>query len=158
MLTSEEIKRYVPQRFPMLMVDQVLDFEKGKSLRGLKNISANEIYFLGHFPHQAIMPGAFILEGVAQCSVILFQLTYGEMDAEEIPVFGSVKARFLKPAFPGDQLIYEVEATKLTSFAGIFEGTVNVKDEVIARCQLSMGKQPLDDLNLSSGYSSKESA
>ena len=138
----------------MLMVDQVLEFEKGKSLKGLKNVSANEIYFLGHFPHQAIMPGAFILEGVAQCSVILFQLTYGEMDTNEVPVFGSVKARFLKPAFPGDQLIYEVEATKLTSFAGIFEGTVTVKDKVIAKCQLSMGKQPLDELNLKSEFGS----
>lgn len=150
MLNSEELKRYIPQRFPMLMVDQILDFEKGKCLKGLKNVSANEIFFLGHFPRQAIMPGAFLLEGLAQCSVILFQLTYGEIDTDEIPVFGSVKARFLRPAFPGDQLIYEVEATKLTSFAGIFEGTVKVKNKTIAKCQLSMGKQSIDELSLKS--------
>lgn len=148
MLTSEELKRFIPQRFPMLMVDRILEYEKGTSLKGLKNVSANEIFFLGHFPHQAIMPGAFILEGLAQCSVILFQLTYGEMKTDEIPVFGFVKARFLKPAFPGDQLIYEVEATKMTSTAGIFEGTVKVNGTTIAKGQLSMGKQSSDELNL----------
>ncbi|MFQ6094213.1 MAG: 3-hydroxyacyl-ACP dehydratase FabZ [bacterium] len=147
MLNSEELKRYLPQRFPMMMVDRVLDFEKGKSLKGLKNVSANEIYFLGHFPQQAIMPGAFVLEGLAQCSVILFQLTYGVMADDEVPVFGSVKARFLHPVFPGDQLIYEVEATKLTSSAGIFEGMAKVNNKAVAKCQLSMGKQSIGDLN-----------
>jgi 3-hydroxyacyl-[acyl-carrier-protein] dehydratase len=71
MLDFEEVKKYLPQQFPMLMVDRVLTYEKGKAITAIKNVTGNELFFQGHFPEKAIMPGAFILEGLGQCSVIL---------------------------------------------------------------------------------------
>ena len=144
MLDFEQVKKYLPQRFPMLMVDRVLSYEKGKNLTAIKNVTGNELFFQGHFPQKAIMPGAFILEGLGQCSVILFQLTYGLLQKEETPLFGSVEGRFLEPVFPGDQLRYEVTAVKMTSTAGIFKGIAKVEDRTIAKCELTMGKQTID--------------
>jgi 3-hydroxyacyl-[acyl-carrier-protein] dehydratase len=145
MLDFEEVKKYLPQQFPMLMVDRVLTYEKGKAITAIKNVTGNELFFQGHFPEKAIMPGAFILEGLGQCSVILFQLTYGLLQKNETPLFGSVEGRFLNPAFPGDQLRYEVEAVKMTSTAGIFKGIAKVEDQIVAKCELTFGKQNTED-------------
>ena len=71
MLNFEEIKKLVPQRYPFLMLDKVLELEKGKRIVVIKNVSGNEPYFLGHFPEKAIMPGAFIIEGMGQAAIIL---------------------------------------------------------------------------------------
>ena len=143
MLDFEEVKKYLPQQFPMLMVDRVLTHEKGKSLTAIKNVTGNELFFQGHFPEKAIMPGVFILEGLGQCSVILFQLTYGLLQRDETPLFGSVEGRFLDPVFPGDQLRYEIEAVKMTSTAGIFKGIAKIEERTVAKCELSMGKQTI---------------
>ena len=127
------------------MVDRVLTYEKGKAITAIKNVTGNELFFQGHFPEKAIMPGVFLLEGLGQCSVILFQLTYGLLQKEEMPLFGSVDGRFLNPVFPGDQLTYEVEAVKMTSTAGIFKGVANVEDRIVVKCELTFGKQSTKD-------------
>jgi 3-hydroxyacyl-[acyl-carrier-protein] dehydratase len=146
MLTFDELKRYLPQRFPMLMVDRVLDYEVGKSLRAVKAVSGNDIHFLGHFPAFSILPGAMLMEGMGQCTAILFQLTYGALADDEIAMFGGVNGRFLKPVFPGDQILYEVEAVKMVSFGGVFKVTASVDGEPVARCELSMGKAKVSEL------------
>ena len=145
MLDFEEVKKYLPQQFPMIMVDKVLNYEKGKNITAIKNVTGNEIYFQGHFPEKAIMPGAFILEGLGQCSVILFQLTYGILQKGETPLFGSVEGRFLNPVYPGDQLRFEVEALKMTSTAGVFKGIAMVEDRIVTKCELTMGKETFND-------------
>jgi 3-hydroxyacyl-[acyl-carrier-protein] dehydratase len=147
MLQFEELKKYLPYRFPMLMVDRVLDYESGKRLKALKNVNANDISFFGHFPEMLIMPGTLILEGIGQCCAILFQLTFGQLAPDEVPLFGSVSARFLCPVFPGDQLFYEVEAEKLTSYAGVFKGVAKVEDKVAVKFQMTMGKRATTELN-----------
>lgn len=147
MLNFNQIKKYLPQQFPLIMIDKVLEFEKGKRLTAIKNVSGNEYFFPGHFPDMAIMPGALILEGLGQCSIILFELTFGTLENDEIPLFASVQARFLKPVFPGDQLKYEVEIIKVTSYAGIFKGIATVDDQVVVKCQMSMGKQARSSLS-----------
>ena len=86
MLDFNQIREYLPQRWPMLMVDKVLEFEKGRSLTAVKNVSANEIFFVGHFPNMAIFPGALILEGFGQSASILYQLTFGALSQDEIPL------------------------------------------------------------------------
>lgn len=141
MLDYQEIRKYLPQRFPMIMVDKVLDFEKGKTLTALKNVTGNEIFFLGHFPEYAILPGALILEGFGQSAAILYQLTLGMMPQDEIPLYGSVKAKFFKPVVPGDQLIYEIEVIKITSQAGLFKAVGRVDMDVVAKAELGVGKR-----------------
>jgi 3-hydroxyacyl-[acyl-carrier-protein] dehydratase len=141
MLNFNEIRKYLPQQFPMIMVDKVLGYEKGTSIKALKNVSGNEIFFLGHFPQMAIMPGALILEGLGQSAMILFSLTYGTLPAGDIPLYGAVNAKFLKTVVPGDQLIYEVEAIKLISNAGIFKAVARVESDLVARAEITLGKQ-----------------
>jgi 3-hydroxyacyl-[acyl-carrier-protein] dehydratase len=105
-LDFEEIKKLIPQRFPFLMVDKVLELEPGKEVLAVKNISGNDIFFLGHFPDRAIVPGVAIIEAMAQTSIILFASGERNKECSKKPVYflGSVKARFFHPVVPGDQL------------------------------------------------------
>ena len=140
-LDYQEVRKYLPQQFPLIMVDKVLDFEKGKTLTAIKYVTGNEIFFPGHFPGFAIMPGALILEGFGQSAAILYQLTLGMISQEEIPLYGSVKAKFYHTVVPGDQLIYEIEAIKITSHAGLFNAVGRVDMDVVARAELGLGKR-----------------
>jgi 3-hydroxyacyl-[acyl-carrier-protein] dehydratase len=113
-LDFEAIKKYLPQRFPFIMLDKVIELEPGKRAVGIKNISGNDIFFLGHFPDKAVMPGAAIIEAMAQTAIILFATARDEQKEGKKPIyyFGSVKARFLHTVVPGDQLKITVENTK----------------------------------------------
>ncbi len=110
-LDFEEIKKLIPQRFPFIMIDRVLEIEPGKHAIAVKNISGNDMVFLGHFPEKAIMPGALIIEAMAQTAIILFATSGKNESVDKKPLyyFGSVKARFLHPAVPGDQLKIRVD-------------------------------------------------
>jgi 3-hydroxyacyl-[acyl-carrier-protein] dehydratase len=141
MLDYQEVRKYLPQQFPMIMVDKVIDFEKGKTLTAVKNVTANEIFLPGHFPGFSIMPGALILEGFGQSAAILYQLTLGMMGLDDIPLYGSVKAKFYKTVVPGDQLIYKIEAIKITSHAGLFNAVGRVEMDVVAKAELGLGKR-----------------
>ncbi len=101
-LDFEAVKRLVPQKFPFLMVDRVLELEPGHRAIAIKNISGNEFFFLGHFPNMAVMPGALIIEGMAQTAIILFRKSAeaeGRVfdDDNTLFFFGGAKVRFLKP-------------------------------------------------------------
>lgn len=113
-LDFEGIKKLIPQRFPFIMIDKILEVEPGKHAVSVKNISGNDILFLGHFPEKAIMPGVAIIEAMAQTSIILFA-TDKEREGSKKPIYylGSVKARFLHPVVPGDQL--KIKATNIKS-------------------------------------------
>ena len=140
-LDYQEVRKFLPQQFPLIMVDKVLDFEKGKSLTALKNVTANEIFLPGHFPGFAILPGVLILEGFGQSSAILYQLTLGMMSQEDIPLYGTVKAKFYHTVVPGDQLIYEIEVIKITSQAGLFKAVGRVNRNLVAKAELGFGKR-----------------
>ena len=137
-LDFEEIKKLIPQRFPFIMIDKVLEVEPGKYAVAVKNVSGNEIFFPGHFPEKAIMPGALIIEAMAQTSIILFAAekeTKGE-DKKPIYYFGSVKARFLHPVVPGDQLKIKAVNVKSLPNGAFVSVEAFVDDKKVSEAEL----------------------
>ena len=132
----EDIKRLLPHRYPFLLVDRILEGEKGKNLVGLKNVSMNEPFFQGHFPTEPIMPGVLILEGMAQVGGILAFYSIPEMIGEKLIYFAGIdKVRFRRPVVPGDQLIYEMEVLKHKGKIWKMAGKAKVNNEVVAEAE-----------------------
>ena len=144
-LDYEGVRKLLRHRFPFLMIDYVRHFESRKKLIALKNVTGNEIHFLGHFPEIAIMPGVLLIEAMAQAGSLLLLMDIGEqyLVTQEDVIFlaGVDKARFLKPVVPGDQLIINVTPIKLISNAGIISSEVMVNTEVVARAQFTFGQK-----------------
>jgi 3-hydroxyacyl-[acyl-carrier-protein] dehydratase len=137
-LDFEEIKKLIPQRFPFIMIDRVLEIEPGKHAIAVKNISGNDMVFLGHFPEKAIMPGALIIEAMAQTAIILFATNNKSDNTGKRPLYyyGSVKARFLHPAVPGDQLKIRVENVKTSPSGAFVSGEAYIDDKKIAEAEM----------------------
>jgi 3-hydroxyacyl-[acyl-carrier-protein] dehydratase len=136
-LDFEEIKSLVPQRFPFIMIDRVLELEPGKEAVAVKNVSGNDIFFLGHFPEKAIMPGAAIIEAMAQTSIVLFASDKKqEGDKKPLYYFGSVKARFFHPVVPGDQLRIKVVNVKSLPNVVYVSGEAFVEDKKVSEAEL----------------------
>ncbi len=131
-LDFEQIKAIIPQRFPFLMLDRVIEIEPGIRVVGLKNLTGNELFYQGHFPKKAVTPGAMITEAIAQTGIVFFHVTQPDL-SDVTYLMGSLKMRFISPAWPGDQLRIEVSPIRLTSSAGIFHAEVSVGDRTIAR-------------------------
>lgn len=117
----QEVMRRLPHRYPFLLVDRVLECRAGQSIRALKNVSVNEPFFPGHFPHRPVLPGVIILEALAQTAGILAFVTAGVYPDENRQLYfvGIDKARFRRPVTPGDQLI--LKATLERSLRGIWK-------------------------------------
>ncbi len=142
-LDFEEVKKLIPQRFPFIMIDKVVELEPGKHIVAVKNVSGNDIFIFGHFPDKAIMPGALILEAMAQTAIILFASHKKNDDNKRPPLyyFGSVKARFLHPAFPGDQLKIKVVNVKSLPTGAFVSGEAFVDDKKITEAELVFSVQ-----------------
>lgn len=115
MMDIQEILSYLPQRYPILMIDKVISIDSGKSIIAIKNVTVNEPYFLGHFPGKPIMPGVLILEAMAQATGILALHANKERNKEDfLYLFAGIdNARFKRPVVPGDQLRIEAEVLKV---------------------------------------------
>ena len=137
MLTITEIMKLLPHRYPMLLVDRILEIhEDGKRIVGLKNVSANEQFFQGHFPGAPVMPGVLIVEAMAQCAAVLFLREIEDRD-RKLFLFGGVdKARFRKPVVPGDQLILDCQVLQRRASTVKVKGTARVNDAVVAEAEL----------------------
>jgi len=132
----KEIIRLLPHRYPFLLVDRILEGEKGKSMVGLKNVSMNEPFFQGHFPSEPIMPGVLILEGMAQVGGLLAFYSLPEMIGEKLIYFAGIdKVRFRLPVVPGDQIIYEMEVLKHRGKIWKMSGTAKVENKVVAEAE-----------------------
>jgi 3-hydroxyacyl-[acyl-carrier-protein] dehydratase len=135
-----EIKRILPHRYPILLVDRVTDYtlEPEKTLTAIKNVSANEPFFEGHFPGNPVMPGVLVLEAMAQACGILAYLalaTEGKLGG----IYYLVKvdnAKFTRKVIPGDQLLIEVKQTRILRGMGRYEARVSVNGERTASCEL----------------------
>jgi len=133
-----EILQHLPHRYPFLLIDRVLECEPGKSLVGIKNVSHNEPYFPGHFPHHPIMPGVLILEALAQATGILAFRTLERIPDENSLYYfvGVDKARFKQPVVPGDQLRLEVEFVKEKRGIWKFNGKALVDGQLACSAEL----------------------
>ena len=146
-LDIEKILEILPHRYPFLLVDRVLELEKGKSITAIKNVTYNEPFFQGHFPVKKVMPGVLIIESVAQAGGIL--LYHSIPDPEKVLVFLSTiyNAKFRKPVIPGDQLRLEAELTKLRKKVSYLKGKVYVDGEIVAEGEIMAALLRLEELN-----------
>lgn len=136
LLTITDILKILPHRYPMLLVDRVVEIEDGKRIVGIKNVTANEQFFQGHFPGAPVMPGVLIVEAMAQCSAVLILRGIPDRD-EKLFLFGGVdKARFRRPVVPGDQLRMECVVLQRRSNTVKVKGTATVDGSVVAEAEM----------------------
>jgi 3-hydroxyacyl-[acyl-carrier-protein] dehydratase len=133
-----QILKQLPHRYPILLVDRVLEIDKGKSIRALKNVSINEPFFTGHFPHRPVMPGVLMLEALAQAAALLAFDTLGTApDDKTVYYFAGIDgARFKRPVEPGDQLILEVSLDRMKAGIFKFKARALVGTEVATEAEL----------------------
>jgi beta-hydroxyacyl-ACP dehydratase FabZ len=136
-LQSEDIKKIIPQRFPFLMIDRVIEASPDKVV-AIKNVTVSEHFFVGHFPGQKVMPGALIIEAMAQAGIVLYRQKF---DNDKVLFLSSVKVRFYNPVFPGDQLKVVVTTIKLLSKMGLFKAEAFVGEKKIAEAEIACGSQ-----------------
>ncbi len=137
-MTIEEIKEYLPHRYPFLLIDRVVTFEKDTRIVALKNVTVNEPFFPGHFPHYHVMPGVLIVEAMAQAAAVLSLKSLGHKnDGKWVYYFVGIDgARFKRPVVPGDQLRIEVEQGRVGRGMAKFTGVAKVGDAVAAEAEL----------------------
>lgn len=136
MLTITDIMKILPHRYPMLLVDRIETIEGDTKIVGIKNVSANEQFFQGHFPGAPLMPGVLIVEAMAQCAAVLILNGMPDRD-RKLFLFGGVdKARFRKPVIPGDQLRLECEVVQKRSSSIRIRGVATVAGEVVAEAEM----------------------
>lgn len=143
-LSVEEIQTVIPHRYPMLLVDRVLDYEPGQWLHAIKNVSINEPIFTGHFPELAIFPGVLILEAMAQATGILGFKTAQEKEKDELYLFASIdNAKFKRPVVPGDTMHLHVTFIKERRGMWKFYGEAKVDDKVVCSAELMCARRVL---------------
>jgi len=131
------IMKLLPHRYPMLLVDRVLELEKRERIVALKNVSINEPFFQGHFPGLPVMPGVLLVEGLAQAAGVLTMHGWPERYDKPSFLTSIARARFRRPVVPGDQLIYEVEVLRMRTAHGKLKGRVLVEGKVAAEATIS---------------------
>ncbi len=137
MFGIDEILKYVPHRYPFLLIDRVVAFEENRSVTTLKTISANEPVFQGHFPGRPIFPGVLIIENMAQSACFLLVRSCGELQKDKVYYLGRVrKAAFLKPVTPGDQLLTSVTIERTLGSSALVNAVSMVGDVVVAKGEL----------------------
>lgn len=136
-LDVNEIMKMLPHRYPFLLVDRVIEYEAGKKITSIKNVTMNEPFFEGHFPGHPVMPGVLIVEGMAQTGGLLFGLVNGEEMKGKVVYFVSIDAvKFRRPVRPGDQLRIEMELTSCKRGIWGFSGKAYVAGKLAAEAEL----------------------
>jgi 3-hydroxyacyl-[acyl-carrier-protein] dehydratase len=138
MMDIHQILEKLPHRYPILLVDRVLDIQKGVSIRALKNVTINEPFFTGHFPHRPVMPGVLMLEAMAQAAALLAFETLGVTpDDKTVYYFAGIDAaRFKRPVEPGDQMVMEVTLDRMKAGIFKFKGRTLVDGQLACEAEL----------------------
>jgi 3-hydroxyacyl-[acyl-carrier-protein] dehydratase len=137
-LDITQIKEYLPHRYPLLLVDRVVDYELGKTITAIKNVTVNEEFFNGHFPHKPVMPGVLMVEALAQTAAILSFMTMGVKPDENSVVYfvGIDGVRFKRPVEPGDQLKMDVEILRTSRGIWKYKAVASVDGKVAVEAEL----------------------
>jgi len=145
-MSIEEIMERLPHRYPFLLIDRILDFEKDVSIRALKNITINEPQFTGHFPGYPVMPGVLLIEAMAQAGgVLAFQSA--EPEREYLVYFTGIdEVRFRKPVRPGDQVIFQLTCLRRRGHMWKFKGEAYVDDALVCEGTLMATLVPKDEV------------
>ena len=138
MMDIHTVLKQLPHRFPFLLVDRVVTLERGKRITALKNVTINEPFFAGHFPHRPVMPGVLMLEALAQAAALLAFDTLGVTpDDKTVYYFAGIdRARFKRPVEPGDQLLLHVELDRVKSGIFKFKSRATVGEELAVEAEL----------------------
>jgi len=138
MMDIHQILKQLPHRYPILLVDRVLEIEKGVRIKAIKNVTINEPFFTGHFPHRPVMPGVLMLEALAQAAALLsFDALGATPDDNTVYYFAGIDgARFKRPVEPGDQLILEVSIDRMKAGIFKFKARALVGPEVAVEAEL----------------------
>ncbi len=140
-----EVMEILPQRYPILLIDRVLELEEGKRIVALKNVTIGEPYFQGHFPSLPMMPGVYMLEAMAQAGGILVYKTLKFDMSKDMLVYAGVDGvRFKRPVFPGDQMIIEVEAVSIKKGLSKLSASITVKNETAATAQIYVALRSIE--------------
>ena len=131
-----EIMKFLPHRYPFLLLDRVVEYEEGKRIVGLKNVTINEPFFQGHFPGVPVMPGVLIIEAMAQTGGVLVFKTLPERDKKLVFLMGIEGARFRKPVQPGDQLRLEMVVVRVKARVGKLTGKAYVDGTLVAEAEI----------------------
>ena len=133
-----QILKKLPHRYPILLVDRVLAVEPGKTIKALKNVTINEPFFVGHFPHRPVMPGVLMLEAMAQTAALLaFADDAAAPGSDKVIYFAGIDgARFKRPVEPGDQLVMDVELLRHKAGIYKFKGTARVGEDIACEAEL----------------------
>ena len=136
-----EIKeKYLPHRYPILMLDRITDYELGEYVEAIKCVTCNSPELVGHFPGRAIMPATFIIQALAQLAIVYVQLSQGPLKEDEMTVVSTTKFKFLRPVFPGDTLLLRLTPSRMEDTVGIFEGIARVENKSVVRGSLTLAK------------------
>lgn len=137
-MNIHEILKYLPHRYPILLVDRVISYEAGKDIVALKNVSINEPFFSGHFPHHPVMPGVLIVEALAQAAAILTLRTEDTVNKEDTVYYfvGIDGVRFKKPVIAGDQLILKVAIERQIKGLWKYSARAEVDGQLVTEAQL----------------------
>lgn len=141
-----QILKLLPHRYPFLLVDRVLEIDKGKSIVALKNVTMNEPYFTGHFPHRPVMPGVMMLEALAQAAALLsFHALDMVPDDKVVYYFAGIdSARFKRPVEPGDALILKVKIDRMKAGIFKFKAKAMVQEELAVEAELMCTMRRID--------------
>jgi beta-hydroxyacyl-ACP dehydratase FabZ len=146
-LNIQQILGMLPHRYPFLLVDRVLEYEEGKSLVAIKNVTYNEAFFQGHFPALKVMPGVLLIEAVAQAGGLLLYMSIPDPEKKIVFLSKIDNAKFRKPVIPGDQVRLEVEILKMkTSFCHM-KGKALVDGNVVVEGDVMASLMDIEDLN-----------
>ncbi|MEO7159262.1 MAG: 3-hydroxyacyl-ACP dehydratase FabZ [Polaromonas sp.] len=138
MMDIHQILKLLPHRYPILLVDRVLEIDTGKSIKALKNVTINEPFFMGHFPKHPVMPGVLMIEAMAQAAALLSFSTLGVTpDDKTVYYFAGIDgARFKRPVGPGDQMIMDVELLRMKAGIFKFKGVTRVDGNIACEAEL----------------------
>lgn len=143
-LSFDEVRDLLPQDYPFVLIDRVVELEPGARIVAVKSVSGNEWMFPGHFPGRALYPGVLLLESMAQAAILLVKQSRDDLEGAGF-VLAGVRSRFLGPVVPGDQVRFTLTVDKLISTGGVMSAEATVEDRAVARASLTFAVQEPDD-------------